>query len=176
MNEFAVATSSDTVRIERLLPGPIERVWSYLTESELRRKWLASGSMDLRVGGAVNLRFKHSELSPVVETIPKKYESLRDGHDMTGRITQCDPPRLLSYTWGEQSGHDSEVTFELTQQSNDVLLVITHRRLATREDMHSVAGGWHTHLDVLADHLHGRTPPGFWTRHAQVEDEYRRRL
>ena len=26
-----------TLKIERLLPGPIERVWAYLTDSELRR-------------------------------------------------------------------------------------------------------------------------------------------
>lgn len=176
MNEFAVATGRDAVRIERVLPGPIERVWSYLTESELRRKWLASGPMELHVGGAVSLHFQHSELSPVAEPVPKKYESMRDGHDMKGRITQCDPPRLLSYTWGEASGDESEVSFELTPQRNDVLLVVTHRRLATRDDMISVAGGWHTHLDILADRLHGRTPPGFWSAHAKIEDEYRRRL
>jgi uncharacterized protein YndB with AHSA1/START domain len=176
MNDFAVAAGQDAVRIERLLPGPIERVWSYLTESELRRKWLASGSMELRVGGAVNLRFQHSELSPVVETIPQKFESLRNGHDMKGRITQCDPPRLLSYSWGDESGSPSEVTFELTPRGDDVMLVVMHRRLATRDDMISVAGGWHTHLDILADQLHGRTPRAFWAAHAKVEDEYRRRL
>ena len=27
-----------TLKIERLLPGPIERIWSYLTDSELRRQ------------------------------------------------------------------------------------------------------------------------------------------
>ena len=36
-----------TLKIERLLPGPIERVWAYLTESDLRRQWLASGEMPL---------------------------------------------------------------------------------------------------------------------------------
>ena len=33
-----------TVRIERMLPGPIERVWSYLTDSEMRGRWLATGA------------------------------------------------------------------------------------------------------------------------------------
>lgn len=36
-----------TLKIERLLPGPIDRVWAYLTQSELRRRWLASGEMRL---------------------------------------------------------------------------------------------------------------------------------
>ena len=33
-----------TLKIQRMLPGPIERVWAYLTDSELRRKWLAAGA------------------------------------------------------------------------------------------------------------------------------------
>ena len=30
MNDYGVLTAPDTLRIERLLPGPIERVWQYL--------------------------------------------------------------------------------------------------------------------------------------------------
>jgi uncharacterized protein YndB with AHSA1/START domain len=39
-----------TLEIQRLLPGPIERIWAYLTESELRRQWLAAGQMEMKVG------------------------------------------------------------------------------------------------------------------------------
>ena len=46
-------------------------------------------------------------------------------------VTRCDPPRVLSYTWGEHS----EVTFELSPQGDDVLLVLTHRRLPDRTAM-----------------------------------------
>ena len=28
-----------TLEIQRLLPGPIERVWAYLTDDALRRQW-----------------------------------------------------------------------------------------------------------------------------------------
>ncbi|MHB8911176.1 MAG: SRPBCC domain-containing protein [Lysobacter sp.] len=51
MNDFAAITEPGTVGIRRMLPGPIECVWAWLTESEPRRKWLASGEMDLRAGG-----------------------------------------------------------------------------------------------------------------------------
>ena len=47
-------TEAGTIRFERLLPGPIERVWAYLTESDKRAKWLAAGDMDLRPGGERN--------------------------------------------------------------------------------------------------------------------------
>ena len=47
---YGVLTEPATVKIERILPGPIERVWAYLTESELRRQWLAAGEMEMKVG------------------------------------------------------------------------------------------------------------------------------
>ena len=48
MSDFGRMTDAKTFRIERLLPGPIERVWAYLVESEKRRKWFARGDFDLR--------------------------------------------------------------------------------------------------------------------------------
>jgi uncharacterized protein YndB with AHSA1/START domain len=174
MSEFGVATGARTVCIRRVLPGPIERVWAYLTESEKRGRWLASGPMELRVGGRVELNFRNAELTPHVEPTPEKYKQRGEG-TVHGRITRCDAPRLLSYTWGGPSG-ESEVTFELTPQGEDVLLVLTHRRLGNRGAMVSVAGGWHTHLGILIDHLEGREPRPFWSTYGPLEAEYERRL
>ena len=55
---------TDAIRIERVLPGPRERVWRYLTEPDLRRRWLAAGAFDLVPGGAVELVFRNNELTP----------------------------------------------------------------------------------------------------------------
>lgn len=176
MSEYGVVSEAGTVRFERMLPGPIERVWAYLTESEKRAKWLAAGEIDLRIGGRVELKFRHADLSPHVEPTPERYKKYEDGASVYGRITRCDPPRLLSYTWGEDPGDDSEVTFELTARDGGVLLVLTHRRLGDRVAIVNVAGGWHTHLGILVDHLNGREPPGFWTTHAQLEAEYEKRI
>src|SRR5205085_9769358 len=52
-----------TLKIQRMLPGPIERVWAYLTDSELRRKWLAAGSMEMQVGSSFELVWRNDELS-----------------------------------------------------------------------------------------------------------------
>src|SRR3982751_4943611 len=51
-----------TVRLERLLPGPVERVWSYITESKKRATWLAAGEFDLRIGGKIELHFENDKL------------------------------------------------------------------------------------------------------------------
>jgi uncharacterized protein YndB with AHSA1/START domain len=63
MSEFGTFTKPGTVRLERLLPGPIERIWAYLTEPDKRAVWLAGGPMELRVGGRVELQFHHADLS-----------------------------------------------------------------------------------------------------------------
>jgi len=71
MTNYGTFTEPGTIRFERLLPGPIERVWSYLTESKKRGKWLATGEMELRVGGNVELIFNHADLSPHTEQVPE---------------------------------------------------------------------------------------------------------
>ena len=49
MSEYGKIIGTGEVRLERVLPGPIERVWKYLTDPELRGKWLATGPMELQV-------------------------------------------------------------------------------------------------------------------------------
>jgi len=92
-----------------------------------------------------------------------------------GGITRCEPPRLLSHTWVEAWGGAYEVTYELSPRGDEVLLVLTHRRLPT-SSLVSVASGWHTHLGVLLDHLIGRDRQPFWSTHTRLADEYRQRL
>jgi uncharacterized protein YndB with AHSA1/START domain len=170
-SEYGVVTEPRTVQIQRVLPGPVERVWAHLTESEKRGTWLASGDLEPRVGGRVELHFNNSELSPREEP-PENDRDDACGQSNPGRVTAWEPPRRLAYTWGGAS----EVTFELTPRDADVLLVLTHRRLAGREQMLSVSAGWHAHLDILGDRLAGREPRPFWSTHARLEAEYARRL
>jgi uncharacterized protein YndB with AHSA1/START domain len=171
MNDYGTITEAGAIRFERLLPGPIERVWAYLTESDKRGKWLASGALEPRVGGQVELRFRHADLSPQKEPVPEKYRQYENGAAFTAEVTRCEPPRVLSHTWGD----GSEVTFELAPQGERVLLVLTHRRLSPT-DLLDVSGGWHTHLDILVDNLNDRVPQPFWSTHARLEAEYERRI
>ncbi|MEG9834299.1 SRPBCC family protein [Serratia marcescens] len=177
MNDYGMIIEPGTLRIQRLLPGPIERVWAYLTESDKRATWLAAGAMTLENGAPLELEFRNSDLAGEHEPPPAKYKQHGGCVRNRGHITCLFPPRLLSFTWAEQDqGRPSEVTFELTEQGSAVLLTVTHRRLANRDEMLSVAGGWHTHLDILLDRLHDRAPQPFWSTHARLEEEYRARL
>ena len=98
--------------------------------------------MELRVGGRVELIFRHAELAALVEPTPDRFKQCEGGHLAHGRVTRCEPPRVLGITWDEESGSASEVIFELTARDADVLLVLTHRRLPDREAIVDIAGGW----------------------------------
>src|SRR5438046_10414985 len=52
-----------TLKIQRLLPGPVERIWAYITDSDLRRKWLAAGVREMKVGAPVELVWRNDELN-----------------------------------------------------------------------------------------------------------------
>lgn len=164
--DYGVVTEAGAIRFERLLPGPIERVWAYLTESEKRGRWLASGEMELRPGGTFELVWRNSELTDHDDPPPAKHAAQAE-HRMKGRIIESDPPRLLIQEWPE-----SEVVFELAEQGGKVLLTLTHRRLPSRAMMLDVAGGWHAHLAILAAKLERRDPPPFWAMHSQLEQDY----
>ena len=176
MSEYAVATARDTVRIERLLPGPIERVWDYLTDPEKRATWFAGGPIEPRAGGTVTLRFHNNALTPDDGGPGEKWKKYGGELTSGGRVTEWDPPRLLAFLWGEEDGTASEVRIELAPKGSKVQLVLTHQRLRDREGMLNVSGGWHAHLDVLVARLEGTTPPGFWPAIARLEKEYQARI
>jgi uncharacterized protein YndB with AHSA1/START domain len=68
----------DCVTFRRTLPGPIERVWAFVTEPGHLPAWFGeNSSIEPRQGGRV---------------------SLMDGH-IRGVVTQWQPPKTLVYTW-----------------------------------------------------------------------------
>lgn len=175
-NSHGELIDDSTVRFVRLLPGPVERVWEYLVDGEKRGRWLCGGSTEQTEGGAVELIFHNSTLSPEPDDPPPpRYADMPEIITFGGRVTRCEPPRLLAHTWDFEDEH-SEVTYELEAVDDRVRLTLTHRRLATDSAILSVSAGWHTHLDILEAVLEGRTPPAFWKTHTPLEEAYRERL
>ena len=176
MSDYGIVTEAGTVRFERLLPAPVERVWEYLTRSDLRRKWFAEGEMELRPGGGVTLLFRNSELSPDDEEVPEKYRQY-EGMETRGEIVVAEPPRRLVFDWYEDDGIATEVAFELEPKGPEqTLLTLVHSKLPSRAMQLGVSGGWHLHLDVLEDVLASQRPRPFWARLARLEEEYEARV
>lgn len=156
-----IRTAPDAVRIERLLPGPIERVWAFLVDPEKRRLWLADGAFELRPGGKADLQFRHRNLSPDAD-VPERFRDMHEnGHTNHGTVIACDPPYRLAWTWGHTADDRSEVDITLRAEGDAVRLQLSHRRLAD-DALLSVSGGWHTHLDMLRARLADQPAGDFW--------------
>ena len=161
-----------TIRFERLLPGPVERVWEFLADSDKRGKWFAWGEMEPKVGSEFVLRFHHAELSANQAPVPEKWKAIEDGHvSQPLKVIRFEPPKVLAFSWADGS---SEVTFELTPKGDRTLLVLTHRRVPDLAAMVGTAGGWHSHLRMLVDRVAGTEPPAFWAVHAENDGLYER--
>lgn len=161
--------ADQTLTIERLLPGTVDRVWAYLTDSELRRKWLAAGDMVLEAGAPFELVWRNDELTRLPGVRPAGFAE--EGR-MESEIVAIDPPHSLTIAWGQTGG----VTISLEQQGKDVKLTLVHRRVPSRDVILMLAPGWHVHLDILRALLAGDVPPSFWDSWLAARDQYDQRL
>jgi uncharacterized protein YndB with AHSA1/START domain len=155
----------NTLTVQRRLPGPIERVWSYLTVSELRRQWLASGTMSLQPGAEFELVWRNDELSNSPDERP-------DGFSAESRATcqfvEVEPPRRMRYVWPGVG----EVSFELETEGSGVMLTVTHRQLIGERLILNVCAGWHAHLALLVALVEGTSPPSLWSTWKRVRKAY----
>lgn len=156
-----------TLRFERLLDAPLDRVWQFLVDPGLRARWFMAGPTDARVGGRIGLTMDHDRLSDRDVPTPERYRPYI-GQSWSERITRCEPPNVLAFTW--ENGDAGEVTFELEDAGNDrTRLVLTHTGLRGPSDALEFGGGWHSHLAVLERRIRGEAVEDFWALHAQAE-------
>ncbi|MDT0690139.1 SRPBCC family protein [Salegentibacter sp. F188] len=173
MQKYGRITSPGTVKFERTFQNKILEVWNYLTDSDKRGLWLASGNMQLEVGGEVKLVFQHRNLSMQEDSVPEKFKDKSDGETLNEKVVQLDPPEVLGFTWND----DSLVTFELSSRENNTHLLLTHENLGKNQGtLIAVCSGWHAHLNILSDRLEGLEPKGFWTTYNEIEAEYVQRI
>lgn len=165
--DLATLTGPTTLVIKRWLPARPERVWAYLTDSELRRKWLASGDMAPATGSPFTLTWRNDELSPGVPA-PEGHEG---GNTMESEILAWDEPRRLEFKWG-----DGTVTFELEPNGEKTLLTLTHTGITSRSGKVGISAGWHAHLDLLRANTAGQPHAPFWARYGALQDMYEGRV
>ncbi len=134
--------AESAVRFERVLPGPVEKVWAFLTETSRLPEWHGEGVIEPHEGGSV---------------------SLMGGH-IRGVVTAWRPHRLLAYTWNVfDAGEDvsrhpiSYLEFALQAEGAMVKLTLTHRPIP-EVFQKQTAMGWHTMLDLIEAGLRGEFP------------------
>ena len=168
-DRYGLLTEPATLTIIRLLPGPADRIWSYLTDGELRRQWLAAGAMEEKAGAPVELVWRNDELTNPPGTRP---DGFGDEHRMSCEVIAVDAPHLLSISWGSTGG----VTFTLEEKGDEVLLTIVHKRIEDPEVRLNVSAGWHAHLDVLEARMRGTQAAPHWDNWTRLRGEYAERL
>lgn len=126
MTDDALSPHGDrwTVRLERRLAHPVDRVWRALTEPDHVAQWFP-----VRIDG---------EWRPGAP--------LRFGDEATpgGEVLGVDPPRRLAFTWG-----DNELHLELEPDGDGTTLRLRHV-FDDRPGAASFATGWHQCLAALA--------------------------
>ncbi|MGR4892911.1 SRPBCC family protein [Sphingopyxis sp. LARHCG72] len=168
-DRYGLLTEPATLTIARLLPGPVDRIWAYLTDSDLRRQWLAAGAMEASVGAPVELVWRNDELTDPPGTRP---DGFGEEHRMMCEVVAIDAPHMLSISWGSTGG----VTFTLEEKGDEVLLTIVHKRIEDPEVRLNVSAGWHAHLDVLEARTRGSEAAPHWDHWTRLRTEYAERL
>lgn len=169
IDAYGTLIGPDTLQIQRLLPGPIERVWSYLVDSELRKLWFADGQVELVEGAPFELVWRNDERAGAKG---KRPNDVPEVHRMQSRIIEFDAPRKLVIAWS----NTGNVTFQLEPRGEGVLLTLTHAGFQTRSGLIGHSAGWHAHLDVLEALAFEREAPAFWSHVEALRGEYGDRL
>lgn len=118
------------VRLERQLPDPPATVWAALTERDQLRSWFPC---DVIVDGG-----EWVEGAEISFPFPADVIEMT----LTGEVLEVDEPRLLTYTWGEDT-----LRFELTPSDGGTRLVLINELAAGSAARN--AAGWDTCLDRL---------------------------
>lgn len=111
-------------------------VWSMLTDPARLPQWLAPGTIELRLGGAVRLDFADS------------------GTVVASTVTAYAPGRLLEYSWSGPGEPSRPVRWELTPDADGTVLTLT-LRVPDGEDAGRACAGWEAHLEMLEAALEG---------------------
>lgn len=157
------ASGGATLVLQRWLPGPAARVWRYLTDADLRAKWLASGVMVQEAGAPFTLTWRNDRLSAPDDPRPEGFAAEQS---MDSRVTAIDPGRSLTFTWGKGT-----VTFDLLEKGDRTRLTITHTGLSPG-DRTVVAAGWHSHADLLEAEVASTPRPSFWSKWQRLRADY----
>lgn len=123
-------------RLTRDIEHDPETVWRMLTEPDELVKWLAPGTLEAWTGGTVRLAFEDS------------------GTAIDGTIRDCDPPRLLEYSWSSGDDPQRPLRWELFPADGGTCLLLI-LRIPAEEDIAKSAAGWEAHLEMLLAALEG---------------------
>ncbi|HKP26363.1 MAG TPA: SRPBCC family protein [Dongiaceae bacterium] len=171
MSYDGVLRDLHTVEFKRLIPGPIELAWEFLTKREKLKTWFADVTLEPRLGGAVDVHFD-----------PDTCGGCSAG--VRGVVREFRPPHVVAFSWIQrraqpdgsmQDRDEGEVRFELAERGDKVLLTLLHSRLST-DELTSHSAGWHAYLQNLESLMSGNSRIDFMAVAGRVRPGYEAQL
>lgn len=144
-------TDYRAIRFERKFSQAIDDVWKHISDEKLLAGWIADASVDLRVGGKIELRFRE-------EDDPEGY--CKGENVSGGTIIACQAPELLKFVFASPHAGETILTYTLKPIDDGTLFTLDHSALPP-ELMVAFAAGWHSYLEALAARLRGDEPQPF---------------
>lgn len=122
-----------TVHFERWFDAPIDSVWTAITSPQGLEAWLSAATVDLRIGGEIDLDFGESGLAG-------------------GAIIDLAPGESVEFEWQFPGEDPSVVRFDLRSENGGTRFTLNHR-LLPGDQATGYGAGWHAHLDQLDEVL-----------------------
>ena len=131
-----------------------ETVWNMLTDAARFPQWLAPGTIELKQGGALKLKF------PGSNTI------------IDSTLSAFDAPRLIEYSFSGPGEPRRPVRWELQSQRTGVRITL-NVTVPDNEDIARTCAGWEAHLAMLAAALDGAPIPFPFERFKAAREAYK---
>jgi|GEM_PF-3660772 len=141
-------TPDTTIRISRMIPAPVERVFKAWTDPTQMFDWYAPtddfttpiAEVDLHVNGTYRIGMQSDTL-----------------HVVSGQYCRIEEPTLLSFTWAWEvprpDVQETQVTLEFRRHGGATELTLTHERFRDERQRKAHAEGWTGSLNRLARKL-----------------------
>ena len=144
MGTTIVTADQDAIISEIQIAAPPERIFKALTDADQLRRWFTNPEcpvkvweMDARVGGRYHY---NTQQGSIVVNGVREFQC-------HGEILECDPPRVLVYSWianwHDDAASRTVVRWDLTPTQGGTHVKVTHSGLSAlpvaRKDY---SGGW----------------------------------
>jgi uncharacterized protein YndB with AHSA1/START domain len=142
-----IGDGRSTLRFERLIRHPRDRVWRAVTDPDELQQWFPTAVVyEPRVGAPMQFDFGGQH-----------------GLDVwPGEVLEWDPPNVFAFAWAKDV-----LRFELSDEGDATRLVFTHSFAHEPGKEARDAAGWEACLEALDALLGGESEPemGDWARH-----------
>jgi serine/threonine protein kinase len=148
---LATRTPDSTIRLEKIIPAPVEQVFAAWTNPALMTNWFAPSDdfttpiaeADPRVGGKYKVGMKRNdqEVTNIV----------------SGQYCRVEAPHRLVFTWAWDAPrpdvHETQITLEFRPKDDSTELTMIHERFRDEVHRKDHTQGWTGCLDRLARKL-----------------------